>query len=343
MAFDFTQPIDIQKVKEMKIKYTDMLVSLLMESADKTLKHCTPMPGITSAIKLGGVRPGSILSKYTGKFKGDKKLGEIVPRLLEVWPIVAEMMDEPERYRKTYIAEVPGALRKDHPFELWLLQYGIKLASQDLYRALFVAERSESEEDTTPEKSFNGWGTILDAEKTATNISLANGNMFATGAMTKENIGEKLLEMYRHMPATFREQKDGIKMHMSADMADMYDDWRKKQGVVVIGGTEEVETVYLLGSNKKCEIVREGNFPEGSQFVILTTKANMVYGFDKESDMTNMMPFASGNPYMFTAAMKFVFGCEFISIDKSELCINDQAWKPASSGAQTPTQPGEGS
>lgn len=327
MASDLTQPIDIKTVKEMKIKYTNMLVSLLMETAEKTLKHATPMPGITSAIKLGRIRPGSILSKYTGTFKGDKKLGKLVPRLLEVWPIVAEMLDEPERYRKTYIAEVPGELRKDHPFELWLLQYGIKLASQDLYKVLWTAERSEDEENTDPATAFNGWGTILDAEITANTISESLGNLYKTGKLTAENIGDKLLEMYRHMPATFREQKDNIKMHLSADLADMYDDWRKKQGVVVIGQTEEVKTVYLLGSNGKCEIVRNGNFPEGSQFVILTTKGNMIYGFDKESDMTNMDPFFH-DPYHFAAAMKFVWGEEFISIDKSELCVNDQPFIP---------------
>lgn len=328
MAIDFKKPIDIEKVKEMKIKYHNMLVSLLMNSANETLQHCTPMPGVTSAEKLGRIRPGSILAKYTGKFKGDKKLGEITPRLLEVWPMVAEMMDEPERYRKTYIAEVPGGMREEHPFELWLLQYGIQLASKDLYNVLFTAIRSENEDETDPAKCFNGWGTILDAEKKATSISQEIGNLYNTGKFTAENIGDKLLEMWRHMPNTFREKKKNIKMHISAELADMYDDWRKKQGVVVIGNTEEVHTEYLLGSNKKCEIVRESNFPEGSQFVILTTKENMVYGYDKESDMTNMMPFFN-DPYHFTATMKFVFGCEFISIDKSELCINDQPFDPS--------------
>lgn len=341
MAIDLTKPIDISKVKEMKIKYHNMLVSLLMNSADQTLRHCTVMEGVTSAEKLGRIRPGSILSKYTGEFKGKKKLGELKPRLLEVWPMVAEMLDEPERYRKTYLAEVPGSLRETHPFELWLIQYGINLASQDLYNALFKAVRSEDEEETDPKNSFNGWGTILVAEKLSGNISVKNGNMFATEPFTAENIGEELLKMYRNMPNTFREKKKNIKMHISAEMADMYDDWRKKQGVVIIGGTEEVKTVYLLGSQNKCEIVREGNFPEGSQFVILTTKENMIYGIDKPSDMTSMEPFFH-DPYHFAATMKFVFGCEFISIDKSELCINNLPFDPESELEKQPNEEQEG-
>ena len=51
--------------------------------------------------------------KYTGKFTAGKYLGKSVPRRLVVRPVVMEMSDEPERYRRTYIAEVPGTLRKE--------------------------------------------------------------------------------------------------------------------------------------------------------------------------------------------------------------------------------------
>lgn len=321
---DFTQPIDITAVNEAKVKYGNLLQTVLMMSAAAVLKHCQAMPGITSALRVGMDDVGSVSKKYNGKFEGKGKVGAISPRTLEVWPIVAEMMDEPERYRKTYISDVPGDLRAKHPFELWLLQRGIDTASLDLYKALFIAERSEEAEDTAITDSFNGWGTIIEADKAASNISKEMGNLFNTGEFTVDDCGEQLMAMWRHMPETFRTMKSNVKLFISDDVANLYDDWRMKRGHIILGQTEEVKTEYLLGSGRRCEIVRLGNLPAGSHMAILTTKENMLYGFDKESDMNNMIAFNSGNPYLFTAAMKYVFGTEFNSIHKSEFCVNDQ-------------------
>lgn len=340
MAFDLTAPIDITAVNEAKIKYGNLLKTVLMMGASSVLAHCKAMPGITSALRVGTVDGGTVSKKYDGKFEGKGNVGKIDPRTLYVYTIVAEMMDEPERYRRTYITDVPGEMREKHPFELWLLQRGIEIASNDLYKALFIAERSEDKEDTEITDSFNGWGTIIEADKIAGNITKEKGNLFSTGAFTVDDCGKQLLEMWRHMPETFRTMKSNVKLFISDDVANLYDDWREKRGHIVLGQTEEVKTEYLIGSGRRCEIVRLGNLPAGSHMAILTTKDNMLYGFDKESDMKNMKPFISGNPYMFTAAMKYVFGCEFNSINKAEFCVNDQGLVP--SAVQAPAGPTDG-
>lgn len=142
--------------------------------------------------------------------------------------------------------------------------------------------------------------------------------------MTRANIGEKLLEMWRHMPRTFKRKKN-IKMFVSDDLGDMYDDWRKDEGTIVIGLKEDTsDTQHLLGSNNRCELVRVPNLPDGSQFVMLTTKENVCYGFDKESDFKSIKPFMSGNPYTFDAAGKYLIGFQFVSVHKSEFCVNDR-------------------
>jgi hypothetical protein len=93
-------------------------------------------------------------------------------------------------------------------------------------------------------------------------------------------------------------------------------------------GTDESGHAFLKGTNKKCKLKRTSAFPAGSQFVLLTTKANMVYGYEKPSDLKSMKAFPSGNPYQFTAAMKYVWGTQFVSIHGSELKINDQPLTP---------------
>lgn len=325
---DLTKPIDITQVNAAVVKHKDVLVALDKLSVHEVLKHCTGMPGITNSITLGRVEGGKISKKYSGVFLGVNNLGKIVPRTLTVYPVVAEMADEPERYRRSFITDVQGGLwDKKHPFEVWIIQHGINIASEDLHDAIFVGKYDADPEKKEIENSFDGWGSILMDEKTAGKISTVIGNMFTTGALTRANIGDKLLEMFRKMPKTFRRKND-IVMWISEDLGDMYDDWLKDE-TTQLPGTDESGHTYLKGTNKKCKLIRTNAFPEGSQFVLLTTRQNMVYGYDKISDLTGMRAFASGNPYLFTATMKYIWGTQFVSIHPSELMINDQLLTPA--------------
>ena len=214
---DFKAPIDITAVLTAVKKHKDILKAVDKLDASEVLRHFTPVPGITDSLELGKVEGGSISGKYTGKFTAGKYLGKIVPRRLVVRPVVMEMSDEPERYRRTYIAEVPGTLRKEHPFELWLINHGHELASNDLLFAIFTAKYSADEEKTDIQDSFDGIGTIITEGEAVGDISSAEGNVYATGELSRANIGEKLLEMWRHMPRTFKRKKN-IKMFISDDL-----------------------------------------------------------------------------------------------------------------------------
>lgn len=325
---DLTKPIDITAVIVAVTEHQDVLKSVDHLAAEELLQHCSPLPGVTNSLTLGKVEGGSVSRKYNGVFLADKSQGKIVPRTITVHPVVMEMADEPERYRRSYIASVPGELRQDHPFEVWLIQHGLELASEDLLNVLFIAKFSDDAAKTGIEDSFDSWGSIVEADKTANLISLANKNMFATEAFTRANIGTVLLSMWRQMPETFKRKNS--KMFLSGTLCDLYDDWFDDEHTHIVGVSgESAGQKFLYGTNGKCELVRVSCLPEGSQFVLLTTKENMVYGFDKTSDMKKIMPFSSGNPYKYTAAGKYVFGCQFISIYKGEFCVNDKPVTPA--------------
>ncbi|ADV44363.1 hypothetical protein [Bacteroides helcogenes] len=328
---DFKSPIDITAVLTAVRKHKDILKAVDKLDASEVLKHFTPIPGITDSIELGKVEGGTVSGKYIGTFEAGKSQGKVVPRRLIVRPVVMEMADEPERYRRTYIANVPGALRKEHPFELWLINHGHELASNDLLFAIFTAKYSAKSEDKDIEDAFDGLGTIISEAEAVGDISSVEGNVYATGEITRANVGEILLKMWRHMPRTFKRKKN-IKMFISDEMGDLYDDWRKDEGTIVIGMKEDTsDTQHLLGSNNRCELVRLPNLPDGSQFVMLTTKENVCYGFDKESDFKSITPFSSGNPYKFTAAGKYLIGFQVVSVHKSEFCVNDRPLDPAGS------------
>ena len=342
-SMDLTAPIDIQAVIGAVKQHQDLLVAIDMLDAGEVLKHCYGIPGVTDSITLGRVEGGSVSSMYNGVFIGRTANGKVVPRTLTVYPIKIEEADEPERYRRTYITEVRGGLYDGgHPFEVWLVAHVLQLASNDLLGVLFTAEYDSTQisgsANSDIKYAFNGWGTIAWNEINAATptISTAIGNMYATGVMTVQNIGDQLLAMWRSRPETFR--RKASKLFMSADLVDMYTDWYEAKYTFVAGvGDEEGHPLYLRGTNKKCEIVPVYGLPQDSQFVLLTTQQNMCYGFDKESDLKTVKPFNSGNPYWFTMAGKYVFGCQFASIHKSEFCVNDRRLTPAFIAVTSPS------
>ncbi len=330
---DFKQPIDITAVLDFLRKYQTNLIALDKRDANEFLKHCTPLSGITDSYELSRVEGGKISRRYNGVFLGQTDQGTIVPRRIIVRPVVSEMADEPERYRRAYITEVPGSLRKQHPFEAWLIQHGINLASNDLYNAIMIAKYDTSDPNNTDiETAFDGLGTIFEQDKAAGRISYARGNVFTTGKITRANIGDVLLNMYRSMPRTFRRKKN-IKMFIAGNLHDLYQDWLKDESVVVMGNDDPNTRYILRGTDGKCTLVPIDNLPDDSQFVLLTTQENVHYAYDKPGDFRSMAPFNSGNPYRFTATMKYVIGFQVASVHESEFCINDQPLTPGEKGS----------
>lgn len=325
---NYQDPIDITAVNTAVKKHGKTLDAIDRLGANEVLQHATGYAGITDSYTFTKAIIEKVSSKYTGTFKGQQHNGEFVPRTLVVHPVVMEILDEPERYRRTYLTEVRGAIEiAKHPFELWLVQEILKQGSNDLLNVLFTAKYSSNAGDTDIEDSFDGWGTIIEADKTAGNISAANGNLFATGTMTRANVGDKLLQMWRSRNKIFRRLSS--KMFISDAIGDLYDDWFADEhpGIHDVGKTaDETGQQFLYGSKGKCELVRIPDLPDDSQFVLLTIKENMVYGFDKASDMRTIK--AVPDDYLFKALGKYVFGCQFAYIGKELFCVNDQPVTP---------------
>jgi hypothetical protein len=113
-------------------------------------------------------------------------------------------------------------------------------------------------------------------------------------------------------------------MWLSEDTGDLYDDWYRDEhdNPPMV---DQAGQTFLEGTNGRVRLRRTGAFPAGSQRVLLTTRENMVYGTDQLADMKAMQAFVSGNPYKFTAAMKYVFGTQFFSVHEREFAVNDRS------------------
>jgi len=316
---DLTLPIDITAVNNTAVKYADMLKGLNMMKVNDVLLNCTPILGVQDSIKLGKVEHGSISKKYTGTFTGDKSLGTVVPRTLTVYPVVAEMADEPERYRRSFIAQIAGNMwDKAHPFELWLIQHGINIASEELFYQIFSAIFGVG---STLATSFDGWLSIIESDIASGLIAAGNNNLYAGDAsITAANAGEYLLDMWRSRHKMLRELNTN--MWVPTSVGDLYDDWYRSEHDNP-PFVDQAGQLFLEGTNGRCKLIRSAALPAASQRVILTTRENMVYGTDKLEDLRSMKAFSSGNPYLFTATMKFVWGTQFVSIHEREFAVNN--------------------
>lgn len=329
MDMDLTKPIDVTSVNNTGTIYKKEIQTLNMLSANATLQHMTLVSGVKDSLVLSHLKPGDNNSRgYDGSFTADKNIGTIVPRTLTVRKIVYELSDEPERLRRLFFAEVPGSMDKPETFYRWLIQWCIAKASEELHDVAFDAEYSSVLAGSHINKAFDGIETIIAAEIVGTGISAANGNYYdPEAAYTASNIGTLLLEQFRAQPKVFRDK--GCDCHMSIDMGDMYDDWYRAEH----DAPPMVDTagqMFLEGTNGKCKIIRHANI--NNQRVIMTRKQNLVYGTDKVSDMSSLRAFESGNPYLFTAVMSYVFGVQIVTLDKTEFCTN-KLYESSSSGS----------
>lgn len=323
MAFNYKDPINIEAVNNTAVLYGDVLKGIDKLKTASLLANLMVMPDIQSSLILGKTESGTITKKYDGQFDGDKNIGEIVPRTLNVYPVVAEISDEPERYRRSFISRLATNMwNQAHPFELFLLQHGIDLADEEMFYAIFVAKRSEDPNKKKITDSFDGFFTLIDTDITTGLISSVKENLYANGAITRANAGDYLLEMWRTRHAVLQEADTN--MWISTALGNLYDDWYRDEHDNP-PFVDQSGQMFLEGTGGKCKLVRTNAFPSTSQRVILTKRTNMYCGTDKLSDLKSMRAFVSGNPYKYTATMKFVWGTQFESINKREFCVNDRS------------------
>lgn len=326
---NLNDPIDITAVNTAVKAHSSDIISVAHQGADAMLRHMTPVLNVTDSYTFTDAYFKSVSSKYTGEFKKQGNIGAFGSRTLTVRPCVIEVLDEPERYRRTYITEVRGAVEiAKHPFEIWLVNHILQQASEDLLPAIWSAKYDESAEKTSLTDSFDGLGTIIKKAKEAGDISEGKGNVVSTGKFTRADIGTQLLSMWRKMPELFRMQKS--KLYIPFAMGDLYDDWFADEHPNVhqpSQSPDETGQQFLYGTNGKVEIVRCSGMPENSSFAMLTLQQNVAYGTDKPSDMRTLR--AVPADYKFKALGKYVFGTQLASVRPELFCTNDQNLDPA--------------
>ncbi len=308
--FQFT----LQEYQEAAVKYRSELLMLPIIGIGETLKFMTGRPGIRYKERVGQLTGNAQFAPYNPQRKSDFNLG-IVLRDLETFfgSVVAEF--EPNSAISTLLGT--GATKGDGqmttPTARHVLALIAKSLSEHLNDAIWTGKRNPAG-DTTADL-FNGFDTITETEIAAGAIAAEEGNyMKFTDEITAANAVDIAKEILHSLDPRLRSQD--LYLYCSQDFVDKYN-----EGYQLTHGGLPYNTQYaqgaVEGSNGKLKFCPLYN-KAGSKFMHVSTKSNMLVGYDQMGDVENVMikEFA---PFILSYIATMFFGVQFESIDKRRL------------------------
>lgn len=305
--FSFS-PEDFQQAA---IKYRSELLMLPIIGCQDTLQYMTSRPGIRYKERVGTMTGDAQFAPYNPARSTDYNLN-LSYREIETFfgSVVAKF--EPNSAISTLLGT--GATKGDGqmttPTAKHVLSLIAKNLSEHLNDAIWNGVRNAN--GTTTKDLFNGFDTITQSEITAGEISAAKGNyMKLTDEITSANAVDVAKEILFSLDPRLRSLD--LYIYCSQDFVDKYN-----EGYLLTHGGIPYNTQYgqqaVEGSNGKLKFVPLYN-KANSKFMHVTTKSNMLVGFDQMGDVENVMV-KEYEPFILTYIATMFFGVQFESLDK---------------------------
>lgn len=305
--FSFS-PEDFQQAA---IKYRSELLMLPIIGCQDTLQFMTSRPGIRYKERVGTMTGDAQFAPYNPARSTDYSLN-LSYREIETFfgSVVAKF--EPNSAISTLLGT--GATKGDGqmttPTAKHVLSLIAKNLSEHLNDAIWNGVRNAN--GTTTKDLFNGFDTITQSEITAGEISAAKGNyMKLSEEITSANAVDVAKEILFSLDPRLRSQD--LYIYCSQDFVDKYN-----EGYLLTHGGIPYNTQYgqqsVEGSNGKLKFVPLYN-KANSKFMHVTTKSNMLVGFDQMGDVENVMV-KEYEPFILTYIATMFFGVQFESLDK---------------------------
>ena len=305
--FSFS-PEDFQQAA---VKYRSELLMLPIIGCQGTFKFMTSRPGIRYKERVGTMTGDAQFAPYNPARSTDYNLN-LSYREIETFfgSVVAKF--EPNSAISTLLGT--GATKGDGqmttPTAKHVLSLIAKNLSEHLNDAIWNGVRNAN--GTTTKDLFNGFDTITQSEITAGEISAAKGNyMKLSEEITSANAVDVAKEILFSLDPRLRSQD--LYIYCSQDFVDKYN-----EGYLLTHGGIPYNTQYgqqsVEGSNGKLKFVPLYN-KANSKFMHVTTKSNMLVGFDQMGDIENVMV-KEYEPFILTYIATMFFGVQFESLDK---------------------------
>lgn len=298
------------------IKYRQELLMLPIIGCEATLQFMNARPGIRGKEAVGKGSVEAQFAPYKSSRESDANL-EIVYRELETFlgSVVAKF--EPNSAAGTILGlgATKGSGQASTPTAIEVLRLIAASLSEHLNDAIWKAKRNPSG-DTTLDL-FDGFDTITEAEISAGTIAAEKRNFLQLDkAIDESNAYELIKKIMRSMHPTLRAQE--CYMYCSQDIYDAYLD----SYLITHGATPyntEFEKLYVEGSNKKLILCPLDN-KEGSKYIHVSPKSNMLYGFDNMGDVESV-EVARFAPFILDYIATMFFGVQFETIDPRRLFV----------------------
>ena len=293
------------------IKYRSELLMLPIIGCQDTLQYMTARPGIRYKERVGTMSGDAQFAPYKPTRASDFNLN-VDYRELETFfgSVVSDF--EPNSAVSTLLGT--GATKGDGqistPTAKSVLALIAKSLSEHLNDAIWNGVRNATGD--TSKDLFNGFDTITQAEITAQNISAEKGNYLKlTEDITAANAVDVAKKILFSLDPRLRSQE--LFLYCSQDFVDKYN-----EGYLLSHGGIPYNTEYgqtaVEGSNGKLKLVPLYNKVD-SKFMHVTTKSNMLVGFDQMGDIENVMV-KEYKPFILSYIATMFFGVQFESIDK---------------------------
>lgn len=309
-----------QEYQEAAVKYRRDLLMLPIIGIEDTLKFMTGRPGIRYRERVGTMTGDAQFAPYNPARSVDFDLN-LSFRDLETYfgSVVAKF--EPNSAISTLLGT--GATKGDGqistPTAKHVLSHIAKGLSEHLNDAIWNGVRNAS--GSTTKDLFNGFDTITKNEVTAGNISASNGNyMKLSDPITNSNAVDVAKNILFSLDPRLRSQD--LYLFCSQDFVDKYN-----EAYLLTHGSVPYNTQYgqqaVEGSYGRLKFVPLYNKAD-SKYIHVTTKANMLVGFDQMGDVESVMV-KEYEPFILSYIATMFFGVQFETLDKRRLKVIELA------------------
>ena len=304
---------------ELKKSATTFQKELLMTpviSCSDTLQHFTGRPGVAGREVIGQLTGNIELGPYNATRVDDTGVN-ITPRVLETYLGSVVKRFDPNEAAKTVWGETfaQGEELTRAALVLQVLTYLSAQLGKMIGAALWTAERDASGDKT--KNLFDGFDTITKKEIDASSISTTQGNLHEfPEAFSDTNTVDLLMKFYEGAAPELQAVK--TKLYIPHSLYNAYNrDYATRFGSTPYN--HEYSKTFLEGTQNLCELVPLAS-KKGSEYVHLSTKKNMLYGYGAGMADENIA-IEKYHEFLISFVATMYFGVQFETIAKESLFV----------------------
>ena len=304
------------ELQKSAVNYRKDLLVMPVISAEDTLQHMTPRPGVAGREVLGQLSGGIEIGPYDPKRVDDNDLN-VKPRTLETYLGSVVKRFDPNSVAKTVYGSLvsQGDALASADIARQVLNYLSMQLGRGLNMHIWDAKRNDSGTKTVD--LFNGFDTITKQEADAGTIATGEGNYIELGeAIDRNNAVDLLMDIYEKADDVL--QGVPTKMFVPFDVYNAYNKAYLSSFRNVVYN-QQYKKSYLEGSNQLCELVPLAS-KKGSKYIHLTTKSNMVYGYG-DGLAQEKVAIEKHHEFLLSYIATMYFGCQFETVSKERLMV----------------------